>query len=142
VTEAEWDACADPTPMLEILRGKCDGRKLRLYCCACNRRTRRRLYPGWDEWFPPILDIVERYADGQATDKELDEAQIHARVPAEDLFDGNDACIRRHSNAILFAVCAPAVATLRRPDALAAGVRGHVGGAAGRPGHFFTRRSV
>src|SRR4051794_28318440 len=38
VTEAEWLACADPTRMLEFLRGKINERKLRLFSCACCRR--------------------------------------------------------------------------------------------------------
>lgn len=34
MTEAEWLACADPTPMLEFLRGKVSDRKLRFIALA------------------------------------------------------------------------------------------------------------
>ena len=37
MTEAEWLASDDPTPLLEYLRGEASDRKLRLYACACFR---------------------------------------------------------------------------------------------------------
>ena len=39
MTEAEWDACTEPTPMLEFLRGKANDRKLRLFVVACCRKA-------------------------------------------------------------------------------------------------------
>jgi hypothetical protein len=62
VTEAEWLACTDPQKMLGFLRGKASDRKLRLFGCACHRRTRH--VPGDDDNFLGAVDSLERYADG------------------------------------------------------------------------------
>jgi hypothetical protein len=35
MTEPEWLACDDPTPMLEFLRGEASDRKLRLFAAGC-----------------------------------------------------------------------------------------------------------
>jgi len=39
MTEAEWNACNDPKPMLGFLRGRGNDRKLRLFAVACCRRV-------------------------------------------------------------------------------------------------------
>ncbi len=70
MTEAEWTACNDPTPMLEFLRGKASDRKLRLFACACCR-------VGWhvvkNERSRRAVMTAERYADGLAARKVLNE---------------------------------------------------------------------
>ena len=37
MTEAEWQECTDPTPMLKYLQDKVSDRKLWLFACACCR---------------------------------------------------------------------------------------------------------
>jgi hypothetical protein len=38
MTEAEWLACTDPTPMMDFVQEKASNRKLQLFACACCRR--------------------------------------------------------------------------------------------------------
>jgi hypothetical protein len=71
VTEAEWLGCTDPDAMLEYLRGKATERKLRLFACACCRRI-WHLLP--DEASRRAVEVAERYADGQVTEEQLEEA--------------------------------------------------------------------
>jgi hypothetical protein len=68
VTEAEWLACNDPTPMLKFLRPQPSERKLRLFACGCCRQVWKSLT------LQPVrkaLETAELYADGSATDEEL-----------------------------------------------------------------------
>jgi hypothetical protein len=71
VTESQWLACTDPTPMLEFLRGKASDRKLRLFAVACchsvwpllsHKRMRK------------VVKLSELLADGLATEEEHQEA--------------------------------------------------------------------
>ena len=68
MTEVEWEALADPTPMLEFLRDKVSERKLRLWSAACCRRTRRFHV---DASRKTAVEVAERFADGLATDEDL-----------------------------------------------------------------------
>jgi hypothetical protein len=77
VTEAEWLACTDPDAMLYFLRdsGREAERKLRLFAAGCCRRVWRLL----DD--PPsreAVEVVERWADGEASRGELRAAHAAA----------------------------------------------------------------
>jgi len=82
VTEAEWLACADPAPMVEFLMGKASDRKLRLFACTCCRRVWHLLT---DARSRRAVEVIERYVDGLATEKELDAASDAAIFAADEL---------------------------------------------------------
>ncbi|WP_238602960.1 hypothetical protein [Fimbriiglobus ruber] len=76
MTESEWLACNDPTPMLEFIRAKFSDRKLRLFGVACCKRV-------WDYLPDPVgrnaLEMVERAADGMGFTKQLRKAWTDLR---------------------------------------------------------------
>ena len=72
MTEAEWLACSDPLPMLAFLPGRASDRKPRLFAVACCRRLFKRVT--LSPWDRHAVEVAERYADGRATDAELEEA--------------------------------------------------------------------
>jgi hypothetical protein len=65
MTEAEWLACTEPSPMIQFLelgrKGTC--RKLRLFGVACCRRIG---HFHKDEQIGRIVEVAEGYADGLA----------------------------------------------------------------------------
>jgi hypothetical protein len=72
MTEGEWLTCEDPSPMLDFLRGKASDRKLRLFAAACCRRVWHALPD--ERQHGHIVDLVERRADENATDEQLQAA--------------------------------------------------------------------
>jgi hypothetical protein len=67
MTEAEWQAATDPTPMILSLGDRVSERKLRLFAVACARTVWDRL--AFDR-MREAVDIGERFADGLATEQE------------------------------------------------------------------------
>jgi hypothetical protein len=90
MTEAEWLAGENPTPMLELLRGKVSNRRLRLFAVACCRHV-------W-EWLlgysREAVEVAERYADKQATRAEMFQAHrgVHKDFKLTEGLDGAMAC--------------------------------------------------
>jgi hypothetical protein len=71
MTEAEWNACTDPTPMLEHLGRKVSDRKLRLFAVGCCGRVWKYLSTDRDK---TAVEIAERYAEGTPpSDSEVQE---------------------------------------------------------------------
>src|SRR5438128_789133 len=70
MTEAEWDRCTDPTPMLQFLEdsGKATDRKLRLFACACCYRFRQPKKAAIYSW---VLRVAEELADKEVTPAEV-----------------------------------------------------------------------
>src|SRR5262249_5472315 len=60
MTEAEWLACQDPTPMLEFLRDKVSDRKLRVFGVDCCRSVWHLLH---DTEVHKLIVLAEQHAD-------------------------------------------------------------------------------
>jgi hypothetical protein len=103
MTEAEWLACTDPRRLLEDQyrqaiadkprwflfevfrlrrrtaspRARVSDRELRLFACACCRREGQAV----DEQSRRMIEVAERFADGQAPGEELRQSAALARSP-------------------------------------------------------------
>lgn len=79
MTEAEWLAASDTKRMLRWLTEDANARKLQLFACACCRAIWYLLI---DERARRAVEVAERFADGLATEAELTEAHVAARLAA------------------------------------------------------------
>jgi hypothetical protein len=83
MTEAEWLACKDPTPMLKFLRGKVSERKLRLFACGCCRLV---WYLLTDERSRKVVEIVEMSGEMAIDKRALSNARKDARIRTDELY--------------------------------------------------------
>src|SRR5215471_942086 len=87
MTEAEWLACTDSTPLLVFLRGMRSERKMLLYVVACFRRVLNLLAVNPEGRLSLAerardVDVTERHADGFSFKEEADEARRRAMQEA------------------------------------------------------------
>jgi hypothetical protein len=68
MTEAEWLACEDPTPMLDYLGGNASERKFRLFACTCCRQAWHVLN---DIDCREAVKTAESFADGMVDESAL-----------------------------------------------------------------------
>jgi hypothetical protein len=74
LTQADWQFCVNPAPMLSFLRDKGTARRWRLFAVACCRRIAHTIT---DERCLRAIDVAERYAAGTAGDEELRNARAN-----------------------------------------------------------------
>jgi hypothetical protein len=84
MNEGDWLASTDPLPMLEFLRRKASGRKLRLFACACCRHIWNTLM---DARSTNAIELSERYADDDVSEKDFIAARAAAVDAYADLFE-------------------------------------------------------
>ena len=77
MTESEWLRATDPTAMLAFLRdtGRLTERKARLFAVACCRRIWSLIRP---RAYRDLVEVAERFADGQADRHQVREAEQRA----------------------------------------------------------------
>jgi hypothetical protein len=100
MTEGEWLECTDPSLMELFLGENLSERKLRLFGCACVRGVWADL-PA--EVLRQAIETCERFADGLATDEELEAARELADRVCRDM----EGIIADHSAIAVTALCEP-----------------------------------
>lgn len=103
MTEAEWQACADPLPMLRFLRDRASERKLRLLAVAACREIWDRIADGRSR---EAVVVAEMFADGLAGDADL------LRV----CHDAHDASTAAHAQSPSVGAAASAAARASHPE--------------------------
>ena len=122
MTESEWLSGTDPAVLLESLDDRMSHRKLRLFACACCRRLWPLLT---DVRYRQAVEVAERFADQQATAKDLHRARRNAEVVRAAVTPGYVGTRMSRAYALGFAV----VYAARKDGELRAAVRSLMGDA-------------
>ncbi len=86
--ERAWREATGPGEMLRFCAAQAGPRKLRLFAAACCRRLKRLRFP-----IEPEVQVLERYADGQATEEELARVEECGRWSWEDGLESNEGAV-------------------------------------------------
>jgi hypothetical protein len=81
MTESDWLSADNPTPMFRYVRTRLSARKLRLLACGCCRLLGLHLAAAEQD----ALGVVERHADGLATDGEYQKVNVQLLTGIRDL---------------------------------------------------------
>ena len=92
MTESEWTACKDPTPMLRFLKNTVSDSTLRLFACACCRRIWEHIR---DKRSRRAIDCTERFVAGAVSETKRQQVAMAAKEAAlsigfEASFDQSD----------------------------------------------------
>jgi len=86
MTEQEWNTTASIDDLRYFVFRNGAERKLRLFSCACCRRVWEQLS---DERSKQAVTVAEKFADGLATDAELESVALAAEAVWTELDEGN-----------------------------------------------------
>ena len=82
MTDAEWNISRDPHAMLLAFADNPERSDLILFGCACCRRVWRLLA---DDRLRSGVEVRERYEVGLASMRELEKAEVNARIARQDV---------------------------------------------------------
>jgi hypothetical protein len=103
MTEAEWLACDEPTPMIRWLRDRVSDRKFRWFAIACCRRIWDRLK---DSRSRAAVDFAERHAEfGVARRRGRPVVDRAARAACQEAEQAEVATLRRTQDRVENGLC-------------------------------------
>src|SRR6266567_211137 len=88
ITRADWLICSNPDEMLYSKEIAVSPRKQRLFAAACCRRLLRLGFPIERE-----VRILERFAEGEASDEERAQVAACGQVKHEESLDTNEGAV-------------------------------------------------